>query len=147
MGSEEAWEQVALAYPFFWKSPGVCRFVTSYDPPAFLPPKLWRPRTNSPVATSLVLLTVAARSTTRRIGRDRAPLRMSGQGCVSGILQTSVVNLSTNWASGSSLPYMRPSSEAAVGLGRELAMKLSSNSLARWLKDEMEDGFNRLYHI
>ncbi|RWW71377.1 hypothetical protein BHE74_00020887 [Ensete ventricosum] len=37
--------------------------------------------------------------------------------------------------------------EAIVGLGQELAMKLSSNSLAKWLKDEMEDGFNRLYHI
>ncbi|RRT74528.1 hypothetical protein B296_00018204 [Ensete ventricosum] len=57
------------------------------------------------------------------------------------------MNLSTNWASGSLLPYVRPSSEAVVGLRRELAMKLSSNSLARWSKDEMEDDFNRLYHI
>ncbi|RZR78561.1 hypothetical protein BHM03_00003980 [Ensete ventricosum] len=46
-----------------------------------------------------------------------------------------------------------PSSEAVVGLGRELAkefelaMKLSSNSLARWSKDEMEDDFSWLYHI
>ncbi|RRT49686.1 hypothetical protein B296_00050452 [Ensete ventricosum] len=42
---------------------------------------------------------------------------------------------------------VRPSSETTVGLGQELAMKLSSNSLAKWSKDEMEDGFNRLYHI
>ncbi|RRT86156.1 hypothetical protein B296_00003609 [Ensete ventricosum] len=37
--------------------------------------------------------------------------------------------------------------EATVGLGQELAMKLSSNSLAKWSKDEMEDDFNWLYHI
>ncbi|RWW62633.1 hypothetical protein BHE74_00030243 [Ensete ventricosum] len=37
--------------------------------------------------------------------------------------------------------------EAAVGLRQELAMKLSSNSLANWSKDEMEDDFLQLYHI
>ncbi|RWV92940.1 hypothetical protein GW17_00044640, partial [Ensete ventricosum] len=55
--------------------------------------------------------------------------------------------LHDSMVSGSSLPCVRPSSEAAVGLGRELAMKLSSNSLVRWSKDEMEDDFSRLYHI
>ncbi|RRT42708.1 hypothetical protein B296_00056928 [Ensete ventricosum] len=52
-----------------------------------------------------------------------------------------------NWASGLSFPCVRPCSKAAVGLGQELAMKLSLNSLANWSKDEMEDDFIRLYHI
>ncbi|RRT78798.1 hypothetical protein B296_00026534 [Ensete ventricosum] len=69
------------------------------------------------------------------------------EGYASGILWTFATNLPMNWASGSSLPYVRSSSEAAVGLGRELAMKMGSNSLARWSKDKMEDGFSRLYHI
>ncbi|RWV77374.1 hypothetical protein GW17_00061807 [Ensete ventricosum] len=62
-------------------------------------------------------------------------------------ISISVENLLMNWASGSSFPCVRPSSEATVGLGQELAMKLSSNSLANRSKDEMEDGFIRLYHI
>ncbi|RWV97642.1 hypothetical protein GW17_00039557 [Ensete ventricosum] len=73
---------VAPTYPFFWRSPGVVpgvyRFVTSYDPPAFLPPEFRRPRTDSPIATSPVLLMVATRSTIIRIERGGAPLRMPG---------------------------------------------------------------------
>ncbi|RWW09999.1 hypothetical protein GW17_00026486 [Ensete ventricosum] len=103
---------------------GVYRFVTSYDPPAFQPPAFRQPHTDLPIVTSLVL-----------------------EGCASGILQTPAANLPTNWVSGSSLPCARPSSGAAVGLGRELAMKLSSNFLGRWSKDEMEDGFSQPYHI
>ncbi|RWW67253.1 hypothetical protein BHE74_00025313 [Ensete ventricosum] len=83
---------------------------------------------------------------------DLCPDRVRGpkdEGCA----RTSATNLPMNWVSGSSLPYAKPSSEAIVGLGRELAkefelaMKLSSNSLARWSKDEMEDDFSWLYHI
>ncbi|RZS13817.1 hypothetical protein BHM03_00045433 [Ensete ventricosum] len=79
---QEAWEQVAPAYPFFWKSPWVvpraCHFMTSYDLPAFLPPEYRQLHTGLPIATSLVPCTAVARSTTRRIGRAGASLRMLG---------------------------------------------------------------------
>ncbi|RWV90946.1 hypothetical protein GW17_00046810 [Ensete ventricosum] len=38
-------------------------------------------------------------------------------------------------------------SDTVVGFGRELAIKLSSNSFARELNEEMDDGLSRLYHI
>ncbi|RRT39197.1 hypothetical protein B296_00055713 [Ensete ventricosum] len=40
-----------------------------------------------------------------------------------------------------------PRSEVAVGLGRALARKFCSNSLASWSKEKMEAGPSRLYHI
>ncbi|RRT76794.1 hypothetical protein B296_00007753 [Ensete ventricosum] len=52
-----------------------------------------------------------------------------------------------NRARGSSLPCIRPRSHAAIGLGRELARKLSLNYFMRELKEEMDDGLSRLYHI
>ncbi|RWW86728.1 hypothetical protein BHE74_00004481 [Ensete ventricosum] len=55
------------------------------------------------------------------------------------LLKSSLISDELMKVSGSSLLCVRPSSEAVVGLGRELVMKLSSNSLAKWSKDEMED--------
>ncbi|RWV93182.1 hypothetical protein BHE74_00058532 [Ensete ventricosum] len=40
-----------------------------------------------------------------------------------------------------------PRSEVTVGLGRALARKFCSNSLASWSKEKMEAGPSRLYHI
>ncbi|RRT78449.1 hypothetical protein B296_00003891 [Ensete ventricosum] len=58
--------------------PWVYCFVTSYDPPAFQLPAFRQPHTDLPIVTSLVLLMAAARSETRRIGRDGAPLGIPG---------------------------------------------------------------------
>ncbi|RZR92930.1 hypothetical protein BHM03_00021300 [Ensete ventricosum] len=44
-------------------------------------------------------------------------------------------------------PCVRPRSDAIVGLGRELARKLSLNSYVSELKEETDDGLSRLYHI
>ncbi|RWW81461.1 hypothetical protein BHE74_00010131 [Ensete ventricosum] len=41
----------------------------------------------------------------------------------------------------------RQRSDAAIDLGRELTMKLSSNSFTSESKEEMDDGLSRLYHI
>ncbi|RWW31784.1 hypothetical protein GW17_00003579 [Ensete ventricosum] len=70
-----------------------------------------------------------------------------GEGWASGISRSSAANRLMNRASGSSLPCVRPRSDAAVGLERELTRKLSSNSFARESKEEMDDGLSRLYHI
>ncbi|RRT45794.1 hypothetical protein B296_00054880 [Ensete ventricosum] len=63
----------------------------------------------------------------------RIPIRnawITKEGCVSGTAQISVANRLTNWASGSSLPWAMPRSEAAVGFGRALARKFCSSSPA-----------------
>ncbi|RWW70858.1 hypothetical protein BHE74_00021434 [Ensete ventricosum] len=53
----------------------------------------------------------------------------------------------TNWAKGSSFPWLSPRREVAVGLGRALARKFSLNSFASWLNEEIKDGFRHLFHI
>ncbi|RWW83472.1 hypothetical protein BHE74_00008018 [Ensete ventricosum] len=72
---------------------------------------------------------------------------ITSEGWASGISRSSAANRLMNRASGSSLPCVRPRSDAAVGLERELTRKLSSNSFARESKEEMDDGLSRLYHI
>ncbi|RWV76796.1 hypothetical protein GW17_00062482 [Ensete ventricosum] len=42
---------------------------------------------------------------------------------------------------------LKPRSDATVGFGWELVIKLSSNSFARESKEEMDDDLSRLYHI
>ncbi|RZS11185.1 hypothetical protein BHM03_00042494 [Ensete ventricosum] len=48
---------------------------------------------------------------------------------------------------GFAVPCIKPRSDAAIGLGRVLTMKLSLNSFIRESKEEMDDGLSRLYHI
>ncbi|RRT83646.1 hypothetical protein B296_00003851 [Ensete ventricosum] len=43
--------------------------------------------------------------------------------------------------------HLLPRSATAYGFGLALVKKMNLNSLASWLKDEVERGFNRLYHI
>ncbi|RWW63161.1 hypothetical protein BHE74_00029673 [Ensete ventricosum] len=69
------------------------------------------------------------------------------KGWAFGIPWISAANHLTNRARDSSLPWVRSRSDVVVGLGRVLAKKLSSNSLARESKDEMDEGFRRLHHI
>ncbi|RWW01593.1 hypothetical protein GW17_00035358 [Ensete ventricosum] len=69
------------------------------------------------------------------------------EGWASGIPRISAIKRPTNWVRGSSLPWVRPRSDAVVGLGRELARKLSSNSLASESKEGIDYGLSRLYHI
>ncbi|RWW63811.1 hypothetical protein BHE74_00028991 [Ensete ventricosum] len=54
----------------------------------------------------------------------------------SGIPRTSATNQRTNWVRGSSLPCVRPRSDADVGLGWELTRKLSLNSFAKESKEK-----------
>ncbi|RZS27413.1 hypothetical protein BHM03_00060868 [Ensete ventricosum] len=42
---------------------------------------------------------------------------------------------------------LKPRSNAMVGFGWELVIKLSSNSFARESKEEMDDDLSQLYHI
>ncbi|RWW59840.1 hypothetical protein BHE74_00033222 [Ensete ventricosum] len=56
-------------------------------------------------------------------------------------------NLYLSRVKGLSLPCVKTRSDTTVGLRRELAMKLSSNSFARESKEEMDDGLSQLYHI
>ncbi|RWV87121.1 hypothetical protein GW17_00050920 [Ensete ventricosum] len=72
---------------------------------------------------------------------------IASDGWASGIPWTSAANRPTNRARVSSLPCVRPRSNVVVTLGRELARKLSLNSLARESTEEMDDGLSRLYHI
>ncbi|RZR99199.1 hypothetical protein BHM03_00028699 [Ensete ventricosum] len=65
---------------------------------------------------------------------------MTREGCASGTPRISAVR-------DSSLPWVRPRSEAAVGLGQGLAKKFSSNSFASKSNDEIEDGLSQIYHI
>ncbi|RRT70094.1 hypothetical protein B296_00023084 [Ensete ventricosum] len=63
----------------------------------------------------------------------RIPIRNAWiikEGCTSGTARISVVNRLTNSASGSSLPWEMPMSEAAVGFDRALAKNFCSRSLA-----------------
>ncbi|RWW88785.1 hypothetical protein BHE74_00002321 [Ensete ventricosum] len=79
----------------------------------------------------------------------RMPIRkawMTKEGCASGIARDSVANLLTNCARGSSLPWAMSRSEAIVGLGRALARKFCSSSLASWSKEIMVVGWRRSYH-
>ncbi|RZS05794.1 hypothetical protein BHM03_00036348 [Ensete ventricosum] len=69
------------------------------------------------------------------------------EGCASGIGHVSVVNLLTNWASGSSLPWVMPRSEVAMGFGRALVRKFCSSSFASLSNEIMDVGLRRLYHI
>ncbi|RRT82094.1 hypothetical protein B296_00004633 [Ensete ventricosum] len=69
------------------------------------------------------------------------------EGWASGIPRISAIKRPTNWVRGLSLPWVRPRSDAVVGLGRELARKLSSNSLASESKEGIDYGLSRLYHI
>ncbi|RWW55452.1 hypothetical protein BHE74_00037911 [Ensete ventricosum] len=81
---------------------------------------------------------------------ERIPITnawITKEGCASGIARVSAGNRLTNWASGSSLPWVMPRSEAAVGFGRVLARKFCSSSLASWSKEKMDAGLRRLYHI
>ncbi|RWW12488.1 hypothetical protein GW17_00023844 [Ensete ventricosum] len=65
---------------------------------------------------------------------------MTREGCASGTPRISAVR-------DSSLPWVRPRSEATVGLGQGLAKKFSSNSFASKSNDEIEDGLSQIYHI
>ncbi|RWW05401.1 hypothetical protein GW17_00031326 [Ensete ventricosum] len=58
-----------------------------------------------------------------------------------------VVKRATNWTKGSSLFWLNPRSNAAIGLGQALARKFSSNSLESWSKLEIEESLSWLYHI
>ncbi|RWV99053.1 hypothetical protein GW17_00038065 [Ensete ventricosum] len=62
------------------------------------------------------------------IGKIESPVNLvnvdvtrRSEGWASSIPRTLAANRLTNWASGSSLPYVRPRSDAVVGLGWELA--------------------------
>ncbi|RWV88482.1 hypothetical protein GW17_00049418 [Ensete ventricosum] len=59
-----------------------------------------------------------------------------GEVWASGIPRTSATNQRTNWVRGSSLPCVRPRSDADVGLGWELTRKLSLNSFAKESKEK-----------
>ncbi|RWW61174.1 hypothetical protein BHE74_00031781 [Ensete ventricosum] len=79
--------------------------------------------------------------------RSEPHKEIASDGWASGIPWTSAANRPTNRARVSSLPCVRPRSNVVVTLGRELARKLSLNSLARESTEEMDDGLSRLYHI
>ncbi|RRT39573.1 hypothetical protein B296_00045486 [Ensete ventricosum] len=79
--------------------------------------------------------------------RSEPHKEIASDGWASGIPWTSAANRPTNRARGSSLPCVRPRSNVVVTLGRELARKLSLNSLARESTEEMDDSLSRLYHI
>ncbi|RZR97926.1 hypothetical protein BHM03_00027205 [Ensete ventricosum] len=73
----------------------------------------------------------------------RSPIRnawITREGYASGTPRIFIAKCLTNWVRDSSLPWVRPRSETAVGLRRVFAKKFSSN-------DEIEDGLSRLYHI
>ncbi|RWW59316.1 hypothetical protein BHE74_00033759 [Ensete ventricosum] len=86
----------------------------------------------------------------RHISAFEVPIKnawITKEGCVSGTPRISAAKHLTNWPRDSLLPWVRPRSEAAVGLGRALAKKFNSNSFASKSNDEIEDGLSRLYHI
>ncbi|RRT77562.1 hypothetical protein B296_00014751 [Ensete ventricosum] len=68
-------------------------------------------------------------------------------GCALGTPRIFATKRVTNWAKGSSFPWLSPRREVAVGLGRALARKFSLNSFASWLNEEIKDDFRHLYHI
>ncbi|RWW28650.1 hypothetical protein GW17_00006862 [Ensete ventricosum] len=68
-------------------------------------------------------------------------------GCALGTPRIFATKRATNWAKGSSFPWLSPRREVVVGLGRALARKFSLNSFASWLNEEIKDGFRHLITV